>query len=129
MPQAKTRERTTGEVNMNLQTSDAEAGAVAIAPRVSLDDIKYAVASQYEFTAAAAVAALGMPIAADTPLKVLSVCLMVMKNGFTVVGKSAPASPENFNLELGQKLAREDCIRQMWPLMGFALRDRLAAGA
>lgn len=50
-----------------------------------------------------------------------------MRNGFIMVGKSAPTSPENFNAELGRKLAYEDCIRQLWPLMGFALRDRLAA--
>ena len=50
-----------------------------------------------------------------------------MRNGFTIIGKSAPASPANFNAEFGQKLAYEDCIRQLWPLMGFSLRDRLAA--
>lgn len=60
-------------------------------------------------------------------LKILSICIVVMSNGFTVVGKSAPASPENFNAEFGRELAYKDCIRQLWPLMGFALRDRLAA--
>jgi hypothetical protein len=53
---------------------------------------------------------------------------LVLKNGFTVIGKSAPASAANFNAELGKKLAYEDAIRQVWPLMGFSLRDRLAAG-
>jgi hypothetical protein len=56
----------------------------------------------------------------------LSICLLVMKNGFVVIGKSAPASPENFNRELGKKFAYEDAVRQLWPLMGFALRDRLS---
>jgi hypothetical protein len=45
-----------------------------------------------------------------------------------VIGKSAPASPENFNAELGKKFAYEDAVRQLWPLMGFALRDRLERG-
>jgi hypothetical protein len=45
-----------------------------------------------------------------------------------VIGKSVPASPDNFNPDLGRKLAYEDCIRQLWPLMGFALKERLAAG-
>jgi hypothetical protein len=62
-------------------------------------------------------------------LKLLSVCMLVMRNGFTVIGTSAPASPENFNAELGRKLAYENAIRQLWPLMGFALRDKLAAAA
>jgi hypothetical protein len=65
-------------------------------------------------------------LAGRNPLELLSICILVMKNGFTVIGKSAPASPENFNAEFGKKLAYEDCIRQLWPLMGFALRD--AAG-
>ncbi len=59
-------------------------------------------------------------------LAVLTVCLVVMKNGFTVIGKAAPASPENFNVDLGRKYAYEDGVRQLWPLMGFALRDQLA---
>jgi hypothetical protein len=50
-----------------------------------------------------------------------------MKNGFIVIGHSAPASPENFNAELGRKFAYENAIRQLWPLMGFALRERLSA--
>jgi hypothetical protein len=61
------------------------------------------------------------------PLSIITLCVVVMRNGFTIIGKSAPASPENFNAELGRKLAYEDAVRQLWPLMGFALRDRLAA--
>lgn len=107
----------------SLEVSDGQAAAVAVAPRVTLDDIKAAIASEYRFTAEQAVGALGYPVA--PPLQLLSICILVLKNGFTVIGKSAPASPENFNAELGQKFAYEDAIRQIWPLMGFALRDRL----
>lgn len=109
----------------SLKASDDAAAAVATHPRVRLDDIKSAIAAQYDFTADKAVAAMGSPVA--EPLKLLSICILVMRNGFTVVGKSAPASPENYNAELGQKFAYEDAVRQLWPLMGFALRDRLAA--
>lgn len=63
--------------------------------------------------------------AVATRPRVLTICLLVLRNGFTVIGKSAPASPENFNVELGQKFAYEDAPRQLWPLMGYALRDRL----
>jgi len=55
----------------------------------------------------------------------LSICILMMKNGFIVIGKSAPASAANYDAELGRKFAYEDAIRQLWPLMGFALRDRL----
>jgi hypothetical protein len=58
-------------------------------------------------------------------LRVLSICIVVMKNGYTIIGKSAPASPENFDPELGRQFAYEDAVRQVWPLMRHALRERL----
>lgn len=73
---------------------------------------------------------------ADTPdtfpttkasLGCLTLCVLVLKNGFTVVGKSACASPENFDEVLGAKIAREDARRQVWALEGYNLRTKLAA--
>lgn len=67
----------------------------------------------------------------DTPhlpaLECLTICVLTMKNGYTIVGKSACASPENFNAELGIKIARDDARRQIWALEGYALRNKLAA--
>jgi hypothetical protein len=123
----------------SLKASDAAAGALAIAPRVTLADIEGAIAARFDlgpghlFTALGAWSTSdgrdGSPPPSDVveSLKCFSVCLVVMKNGFTIIGKSAPASRENFNAEFGKKLAYEDCIRQLWPLMGFSLRDRLVA--
>lgn len=68
----------------------------------------------------------GFP-SATTALKCLTICVLVLKNGYTVVGKSACASPENFNAELGRKIAREDARKQIWALEGYVLRSRLAA--
>lgn len=108
----------------SLQVTDDQAAAVAVAPRVQLKDIEAAIGARYDFTADQAVG-----IAPVVPaLKLLSVCILVMNNGFSVIGKSAPASADNFNAELGRKFAYEDAIRQLWPLMGFALRDKLARG-
>ena len=107
----------------SLQASDAAAAAVAVAPRVQLADIEAAIAERYDVTGGRAVG--GIPIT-NHPLDILSICILVMRNGFTVIGKSAPASPENFNAELGKNFAYEDAVRQVWPLMGFALRDKLA---
>ncbi len=111
--------------SMSLKETEAECAAVAVAPRVSLKDIEAAIAHQYHFRGDEAVMAMG---AEDIPgsLKVLSVCILVLANGWTVIGKSAPASAKNFDAALGWKLAYEDAIRQLWPLMGFALRDKLA---
>jgi len=123
----------------SLKASDAAAAAVAVAPRVTLADIESAISERFDISPNSLFTALG---AASTEngkdgsppkeesaesLKVLSICILVMKNGFSVIGKSAPAAPENFNPELGRKFAYEDAIRQLWPLMGFSLRDRLAA--
>ena len=52
----------------------------------------------------------------------VTVLVMVLDNGFIVIGKSVPADPANYDPDLGMKFAREDCIRQCWPLYAFALR-------
>lgn len=63
------------------------------------------------------------------PLKLLTFCVLVLRNGFTVHGVSACASPENYNEEIGQRIARENAEREIWPLLGFRLRDELARPA
>ncbi len=130
---------------MSLQETELECAANTKAPRVSIADIEAAVQHRIEFTGhdVVSLALLGLangdrhttsvasdgnaeiPRLLDT-VRVLSVCILVTRNGFSVIGKSAPASPENFNADLGRKLAYEDAVRQLWPLMGFALREKLA---
>ena len=53
--------------------------------------------------------------------------MLVLKNGFTVTGDSACVSRENFDAEIGRKVARENAISKMWPLLGYALKDKLHA--
>lgn len=60
-------------------------------------------------------------------LQCLTICILTLKNGFTIVGKSACASPENYDAELGHKIAREDARKQIWALEGYLLRSKLAA--
>jgi hypothetical protein len=57
----------------------------------------------------------------------LTVCVLTLKNGFTVTGESACASPENFNAEFGRKIARDNARQKIWALEGYALRNKLAA--
>lgn len=121
----------------SLEQGDAEAAAVQKPghPRVTLDDIKANIDSvDYVNAFEAANHARAIPVPPGEPvatapqaLRVLTLCLVVTKAGFTIVGKSAPADPANFDKALGEKLAYEDCIRQLWPYMGFALRERLHA--
>lgn len=114
----------------SLETADKESAAFQVAPRVSLQDIEHAIVERYDMNGHTAALQLGDVSAPalmvdEHPLRVLSICLLVMRNGFTVIGKSAPASPANFNKEYGQKLAYEDAVRQLWPLMGYVLREKL----
>ena len=63
------------------------------------------------------------------PGTTLTVCALALKNGFQVVGESASASPENFNAELGQKIARDNARNKIWALEGYLLRSKLAEHA
>jgi hypothetical protein len=62
----------------------------------------------------------------EEQLEVLTICILQVRNGFTVIGKAAPADPGNFDADLGKKFAYEDAVRQLWPLYGFALREELS---
>ena len=62
-------------------------------------------------------------------LALLTFCVLVLRNGFTVTGESACASPENFDAELGRKIARQNAVQKLWPLMGYALKERIASQA
>jgi len=62
-------------------------------------------------------------------LRLLTFCVLVLRNGFTVTGESACASPENFNAELGRKIARQNAVQKIWPLMGYALKQQLHESA
>lgn len=105
------------------------------APRVTPQQIESAIHSEHYFTAADAAnsaGAVGVHHHADIaaripyPLNLLTICVLVLRNGFAVTGESACASPENFNAELGQKIARANAINKIWPLEGYLLKQRLA---
>ena len=107
----------------SLETGDAIAAEGAVAPRVTLDGMKARVYEEHYFTA-------GEAVSTDlrhSSLDVLTICVLVLDNGWTLLGKSAPASPENFDADKGKLFAYEDALRQLWPLEGYLLRDRLAA--
>jgi hypothetical protein len=55
----------------------------------------------------------------------LTVCCLTLKNGFTVTGESACASPENFNAEIGEKIAFDQARNKIWMLEGYLLKQKL----
>lgn len=92
------------------------------APRITPDDVKANIASEHYFTAAQALRLGGTE---PHPLDLLTFCVLVLKNGFTVTGESACASPENFDAEIGRRIARDNAVAKIWPLMGYELRSHL----
>ena len=102
------------------------------APRVTPQDLNDNIASAHYFTAQdGAMATRDSTYAVDDPdyflpLSLLTFCVIVLRNGFTVTGESACASPENFDAEIGKKIAFENAKAKIWPLMGYALKEKLA---
>jgi hypothetical protein len=97
---------------VDTAVSEQELAAVATAPRITPEDVQANIVGEEYFTAG--------------PSSVLTVCVLTLRNGFTVTGESACASPENFDAAIGQRLARENAVRKVWPLMGYELRSKLA---
>ncbi|KYC26105.1 MULTISPECIES: Gp49 family protein [unclassified Pseudomonas] len=102
------------------------------AARVTPADVQANIVGEYYFTASEGVQAalhkqdeLTRLTGAHGELALLTFCVLVLKNGFTVTGESACASPENFDEEIGRKIARQNAEQKIWPLMGYELKQRL----
>lgn len=98
------------------------------APRLTPADIDATIVDEYYFTAAQGVGnncngydAMGF----HSVLGTLTFCVLVLKNGFTVTGESACASPENFDAEIGRKIAFENARNKVWMLEGYLLKEKL----
>jgi hypothetical protein len=61
------------------------------------------------------------------PGTTVTICLLKLKNGFSVTGESAAASPHNFDEEIGRTIARGKARDKIWAFLGFRLRDQLTA--
>ena len=98
----------------DIAVTEDEAAAAAKSPhRVTLESMKNKIESvQY----------LNPTVAPH-----LTLAIVLIDNGFTIIGKSAPADPANFNAELGQKFAYEDALRQMWGFEGYLMCEKLTS--
>ena len=99
------------------------------APRVTPADIEANIASEHYFTAGDAAYPGEVAGSAYEHLRLLTFCVLVLRNGFTVTGESACASPENFDAEIGRKIARQNAVAKIWPLLGFSLKQKLHEAA
>ena len=100
------------------------------APRVTPQRIKEVIAEEYYFTAENGV--VGSTLDPDhvvtnpVALQLLTFCVLILKNGFTVTGESACASPENFDPEIGRQIARDNAVDKVWMLEGYLLKQALS---
>lgn len=116
---------------MDIEKEIKEAGLNA--PRVTPQRIEDVIDGEYYFTAEHGVKGnfsgqddLTMLTGYHDSLKLLTFCVLHLKNGFTVTGESACASPENFNAEIGRKIARENAVNKIWMLEGYLLKQKLS---
>lgn len=93
------------------------------AQRVTPQRIEEVIAAETYFTAADGATASGDPF--HDSLSLLTFCVLTLQNGFTVTGESACASPENFDPEIGRKIARENAVNKVWMLEGYLLKQQL----
>lgn len=56
----------------------------------------------------------------------MTVCVLLLKNGFSVVGSYVPADANDFEDALGKQFSFEDALRQVWSLEDYILREYLA---
>lgn len=115
---------------MSLKDEDDAVAKVSTHPRVTLADIEANIVERHDiagldlFRGTVHLTDIRLP-ATDHPLRTFTICMLVLRNGFVVVGTSAAADPRNFDVEVGKKIAYENALRQVWPLMGYELRERL----
>jgi len=99
------------------------------APRVTPKDVEENIAGEFYFTGEDGVKGASFmttkPAGIAGSLGLLTFCVLVLRNGFTVTGESACASPENFDAEVGRKIARANAVNKIWPLMGYELRTQV----
>lgn len=104
------------------------------APRITPADLENTIVYESYFTAGDGYygrwlkSSLG-PRDADYPaiLDQVTICCLLLKNGTKVIGvNTGPVSPGNFDAELGRKLARSNATDQIWPMLGYELRTKLA---
>lgn len=116
---------------MNDKAIEQEIQAKGLnAPRITPADVEANISTEHYFTASdgvmGAIGHYANDVENGTPLHLLTFCVLVLKNGFTVTGESACASPENFDAEIGKKIARQNAVQKIWPLMGYELRSKIS---
>jgi Phage protein (N4 Gp49/phage Sf6 gene 66) family len=99
---------------------------------LTLSDIEASITSETYFTGEdgfwGSVEAAGCDGTEKLPagLGLLTFCVLMLHNGTKIVGINYGAiDPAQHDAERGRREARKDATRQIWPLMGYLLREKL----
>lgn len=103
--------------------------------KVTIEEIEALIMDEYFFTGLQAVKGT-MDMATDSAadqlltslpssVKTLTVCVLVLENGYSVVGMSNCIDPSNFNKETGRRIARENAVNEIWPLLGYQKKQEI----
>lgn len=115
---------------MNIEKEIQKKGLTA--PRVTMNDIEDQIEETYFFTVADGIVGnFEIDDALDSHLRIfdtITFCVIILKNGFVVTGESAPASPENFDKEMGRRIAEQRAKEKIWPLLGYELKTKILNG-
>lgn len=100
-------------------------------PRVTPFEVESQIRSEFFFTASDGVlgeSEMGTRPAAWTNLDQVTICVLILRNGTKVVGvNEGPVSRGNFSADIGRQYARQKAIDQIWPMLGYELRTKLAS--
>jgi len=110
---------------MTVKDTDERAEKVRTGFRITLAYMEAGIAEKHFFMLGDAlfrVGAIKAPVD-QHPAAVMTMCVLVMRNGWVVVGKTAPVDPANFNRDLGEQFAYDDAVKQLWPLYAFAHKE------
>lgn len=107
---------------------EAAIAAVSTAPRITPEHIMGKIKSVHYLNVGDALLALGESTSVNQSEKLLTICVITLENGFTVTGESACASPENYNLAIGQEIAYKHAVDKIWMLEGYLLKNDLFKG-
>lgn len=110
---------------MNIENEIQSKGLTA--PRVTPNDIENSIKHEFYFTAYDGVDGDNSNLDKETldELTLVTFCVLILNNGFKVVGHSSCVSIENYDQQIGEDIARDNAINEIWPLLGYSLKERI----
>lgn len=113
----------TGKVAPLKWDSVTSTGIAQPVRTVTMEQIQNTIAEEHYLNLGEA---LKVSLVPNSGLALTTICVLVLKNGYTVIGQSACADPAKYDEQLGRQIAYNDAVRQVWPLLGYELKSLLS---